>query len=278
MIESGTLYIIATPIGNLMDMSERAIETLKNVDKIYAEDTRHSKKLLQHFMILTNMEPLHEHNEKQQIDQILKRLKSGQDLALISDAGTPLISDPGFTIVRAVVQADMQVSPVPGACAAIAALSASGLASNRFTFEGFLPAKTDARIKALMPYLHAEQTVIFYESPHRILATLADMITVFGGERLLCFARELTKQFETIKLAPLNEILSFVQHDENQQKGEIVLILDKTTAMNCDEAQALSVLKVLMEELPASQASKVAAKLTGMKKKQLYQLVLDNNL
>jgi len=278
MIESSTLYIVATPIGNLLDISPRAIEILKHADKIYAEDTRHSKTLMQSHAIMTDMQALHEHNEQQQVAQILQRLKAGESIAIISDAGTPLISDPGFFIVQAVRQAGWKVSPVPGACAAIAALSASGLASDRFTFNGFIPAKKEARRKFLATFLYSEQTNIFYESPHRILVSLADMISVFGEERRICFARELTKQFETIKLASLSEILAFATNDPNQQKGEIVLILEKSTAMVCSEKQALSTLKLLMEELPASQASKIAAKLTGLKKKQLYQLILDHNL
>jgi len=270
----GRLYIVATPIGNLEDISERVIKTLQQVDIIYAEDTRHSKKLLHYFSIDTSMKPLHEHNEKQQIDQILQWLQQGKHLAIISDAGTPLISDPGFPIVNAVQQAGLTVSPVPGACAAIAALSASGLSSDKFMFEGFLPAKKEARIKTLTRHDISEYTRIFYEAPHRIVDTLKDMISVFGEMRLICFARELTKQYETIRLASLKTILTWVENDPNQQKGEIVLILDKAEVVHASYEEAKSLLKILLNELPASQACKIAAKLTGMKKKQLYDICI----
>lgn len=271
----GILYIIATPIGNLADMTERAITTLQEVDIIYAEDTRHSKKLLHHFSITTPIKPMHEHNERQQIEQILRAIQQGQNIAIISDAGTPLISDPGYPIVASAQSAGMRVSPVPGACAAIAALSASGLSSHKFTFEGFLPAKKESRIKALEKYNEVDHVVIFYESPHRIIDTLKDMMQIFGEDRKLCFARELTKQFETIHLATIKAIVNLVESDINQQKGEIVLILDKTENINTSVSEATTLLKILLQELSASQACKIAAKLTGMKKKMLYDIAMN---
>ena len=275
---AATLYVVATPIGNLGDMTLRAIETLKTVDMIYAEDTRHSKPLLQHFNIQNQLYPLHEHNEAQQVDHIIEQLQQGKKIALISDAGTPLISDPGMPLVQKAKQNNIRVEPIPGACAAIAALSVSGLASDKFLFAGFIPAKHQARLQFLQNYLHQDAVTIFYESPHRIIDCLSDMMAVYGKERLLVYARELTKQFETVKLAALSDIYEFVIADDNQQKGEIVLILDKAAPQNTDDKEALRILKILSNEMSVSQACKLAAKLTNMKKNQLYQLALAHNL
>lgn len=274
----GVLYIVATPIGNLGDITLRAIDTLKNVDIIYAEDTRHSKPLLQHYDIKTKVYALHEHNEVAQIDNVMNQLNQGQNIALISDAGTPLVSDPGIPLVQAAKQHNIKVEPIPGACAAITALSASGLPCDKFLFAGFPPAKKEARIQFLQKYSGQETVTILYESPHRIVDSLNDMLTVYGPDRLLVFARELTKQFETIKLASIQQIYDFVVSDDNQKKGEIVLILDKAPAQNIDEIQAVNMLKILCDELPVNQACKLAAKLTNMKKNYLYQLALEHGL
>jgi 16S rRNA (cytidine1402-2'-O)-methyltransferase len=272
MLTSGTLYIVATPIGHLDDISIRALNILKSVHGIYAEDTRHSQRLLFHYSIQTPLKSLHQHNEREQIQEILSRLKQGQHLALISDAGTPLISDPGFPLVHAAQSAGFSVSPIPGACAAIAALSASGLATDAFIFQGFLPAKREAKRKLLENFQHEKKVVIFYESCHRIVETLEDMQIILGSDRKIAFARELTKQFETIQLAPLSEMINFVSRDPNQQKGEIVLILDKAQENTDITPEITTLLKTLCEELPLNQACKIVARLTGKKKNQLYTL------
>lgn len=278
MTKQGVLYIVATPIGNLADITLRAIETLKTVDIIYAEDTRHSKPLLQHYDIKNKMYSLHEHNEIAQTENIINQLKEGKNIALISDAGTPLISDPGMPLVEAVKKQDIKVEPIPGACAAITALSASGVLGDKFLFAGFIPAKKEARQQFLQQYLHQPTLTIFYESPHRIIDSLTQMLTVYGESRRLVFARELTKQFETIKTASIKEIYDFVVSDPNQKKGEMVLILDKSVAQKIDDIQAINMLKILCSEMPISQACKLAAKLTNIKKNQLYQLALEHGL
>ena len=205
-----TLYIVSTPIGNLGDMSPRAVETLQAVDLIAAEDTRHSSRLMQHFDIKTQMWALHDHNERSQADRILQRLEEGENIALISDAGTPLISDPGYHLVRIIREAGYSVVPVPGACAFVAALSASGLPTDRFIFEGFLPAKTKARRERLDNVVEEPRTLVYYESPHRLTDTLADMLAVFGSDRYVVMARELTKTFETIHGDRLEGLVEWV--------------------------------------------------------------------
>ena len=256
-------------------MVPRAVEVLQSVDLIAAEDTRHSKKLTDHFNIDTRMIAYHDHSDELAVDKILKRLKDGQEIALISDAGTPLISDPGYRIVDAALAEGISVVPVPGACAAIAALSVAGLPSDRFIFEGFLPPKQQARQNYLETLKHETRTLIFYEAPHRLLACLQDIAEVFGAERSVMLARELTKTFETLKRLPVTELANWVEADNNQQKGECVLVVhgaDKTTGI---DAQAQQVMDVLMKELPLKQASSLAAKITGTKKNALYQYGLD---
>lgn len=277
VLQSGHLYIVATPIGNLADMSFRAIEVLQQVACVYAEDTRHSKKLLQHYNINTPMLSLHEHNEQQRIQQLMQRLQQGEDIAIISDAGTPLISDPGYPMVHQAQQAGIQVIPVPGPCALVAALSASGFATDKFIFEGFLPAKQVARCKALEGILYETRTTVFYESSHRIVDCIKDCVDTFDPERLLIIARELTKTFETIKQGTAAELLNWLQQDTNQQKGEFVLLVAGYQPQQQDiSAQSKQLLKLLVAELPLKKAAKLTAEVTGDKKNQLYEYGLTN--
>jgi len=275
---AGTLYVVATPIGNLDDISARALKVLSEVALIAAEDTRHSLRLLQHFGIATPLAACHEHNERDQGGRFLARLLAGEDVALISDAGTPLISDPGFHLVRQARAAGVAVVPVPGACALIAALSAAGLPSDRFIFEGFLPAKATARRARLEQVKEEPRTLIFYEAPHRILECLEDLELVFGGERPALLARELTKTFETLKGLPLAELRAWVAADSNQQRGECVVLVAGWQAPVGDEAvsaEALRVLDLLLEELPLKRAAALAAEITGVRKNLLYQVALE---
>jgi 16S rRNA (cytidine1402-2'-O)-methyltransferase len=276
-MSEAVLYVVATPIGNLADMTARAIEVLQTVSLIAAEDTRHSARLMAHFNIKTPMISVHDHNERQRIEQIVERLAGGESIALISDAGTPLISDPGFVLVRAVREAGFKVVPVPGCSALVAALCAAGLPSDRFVFEGFLPAKSLARRQRLDALAAEERTLIFYESTHRILASLEDMQVCFGPDRIVVAARELTKTFETIKGAPVAELLDWMRQDANQQKGEFVVLVQGAPSQAEDGAhfEAMRVLDVLLEELPIKQAAALAAKLTGLKKNFLYQAALE---
>lgn len=269
------LYIVATPIGNLADISARAIEILSSVDLIAAEDTRHSKYLLQHHGIETSTISLHEHNEQQRSELLLARITAGESIALISDAGTPLISDPGFRLVNMAREQGIKVIPIPGACAVITALSASGLSAERFAFEGFLPSKSTARRQVLEKLANEPRTLIFYESPKRMVASLQDMLAVFGGERKACLARELTKMFETIVTLPLAELVEVVINDPNHQKGEIVLLVEgQSTAVNSDEAEQARVLKILLQELPLKQAASITASILGIKKNKAYDMAL----
>ncbi len=273
---AGTLYVVATPIGNLEDMTPRAVRILTEVDLIAAEDTRHSGKLLSHFSIDTTTEPLHEHNERSQVPRLVEILKAGKSIAFITDAGTPLVSDPGFHLVRAARQAGLTVIPVPGACAAITALSAAGLPSDRFVFEGFPPAKSAAR-RAVFEKLREEpRTLIFYESPHRILESLHDMTEIFGPEREAVLARELTKQFETVRSGTLTELSEWVNRDPHQQLGEFVILIHGVPRAEQEamDADAERVLKILLDDLPVSQAAALAAKITGLKKNRLYEYAL----
>jgi len=270
--QQGTLYVVATPIGNLLDISARALEVLRAVSLVAAEDTRHSRKLLAHYGIGTPLVALHEHNERDITQRLLQRLAAGDDIALISDAGTPLISDPGFYLVRAVRQARARVVPVPGASALIAALSVAGLPTDRFYFEGFLPSRQAARRQRLQELRAVPVTLVFYESSHRICACLADMAAVFGAEREATLARELTKTFETIRHGTLGELLAWVEADSNQQKGEFVVLVQGAPAADpaVIDAAAAQVLEVLLAELPLRQAAVLAAKITGLPKNRLY--------
>ncbi|TLX79209.1 16S rRNA (cytidine(1402)-2'-O)-methyltransferase [Pseudomonas nicosulfuronedens] len=274
----GTLYVVATPIGNLDDISARALKVLADVALIAAEDTRHSVRLLQHFGIQTPLAACHEHNEREQGGRFLTKLQAGEDVALISDAGTPLISDPGYHLVRQARAAGIAVVPVPGACALIAALSAAGLPSDRFVFEGFLPAKVAGRRGRLEALVDEPRTLIFYEAPHRVLECIEDMAAIFGDERPALLARELTKTFETLKGLPLGELREFVASDSNQQRGECVLLVAGKPAPEGDEAvdaQTLRVLDLLLAELPVKRAAALAAEITGARKNQLYQIALE---
>lgn len=274
----GTLYVVATPIGNLQDITARALQILRDAVLIAAEDTRHSARLLDHFGIRTPMVACHEHNERSGSDSLVERLLSGQDIALISDAGTPLISDPGFHLVRQAREAGVRVVPVPGACAAIAALSAAGLPSDRFVFEGFLPAKSGARSKRLQELAGEVRTLIFYEAPHRVLDSVQDMAQVFGAQRRAVLARELTKTFETIHAAPLGELAAWIAADSNQQRGECVLLvegLDEKVGKEVLDAESQRILMLLAAELPLKKAAALTAQITGARKNLLYQWGLE---
>jgi 16S rRNA (cytidine1402-2'-O)-methyltransferase len=274
---STALYIVATPIGNLADISERAIQVLKSVNLIAAEDTRHSRYLLDHLGISTPTLSLHNFNEQQRSAQLLAQLQQGESIALISDAGTPLISDPGYHLVQAARLQGVKVIPIPGACAAITALCAAGLPTDRFSFEGFLPVKKTTRLQALQQVQIETRTLIFYEAPHRIIDLLEDMLTVFGSDREVVVARELTKLFETIKAGNLVELLDWIKADHNQQKGEFVVLVRGVTAAPKPESEKeiLNILNVLLDELPVSQAASLAAKITGEKKNKVYELALE---
>jgi 16S rRNA (cytidine1402-2'-O)-methyltransferase len=269
---TGVLYVVATPIGNLQDISERAIATLKGVSRIAAEDTRHSARLLSHYGIDTPMVALHEHNEREITPQLLDRLAAGDDLALISDAGTPLISDPGFCLVRAARAAGFRVAPVPGPAASIAALSVAGLPADHFVFEGFLPTRAAARCRRLEELRSESRTLVFHESSHRIVECLTDMAEILGGDRPAVVARELTKMFETIESGDLAALLVWLQADPNQQKGEFVVLVQGSPPAGdstLDEASR-QVLAVLVAELPLKQAVTLAAKITGLSRNDLY--------
>lgn len=268
---SGTLFIVATPIGNLADISERALQVLKQVALIAVEDTRHSARLLQAYGIATPMLAVHEFNERQRTEGLLDRVAAGEKIALISDAGTPLISDPGYQLVRRAHQRGLDVVPVPGASAVIAALSAAGLASDRFAFEGFLPAKRSARLGALQKLQREPRTLVFYEAPHRICECLQDMVEVFGETREVTLARELTKTHETIRQSTLGAMLEFVAGDGNQQKGEIVLVVAGYEPLGPElDDSVLRMLGILLEDLPLKQAAALLARITGLAKGEIY--------
>ncbi|BDU15535.1 16S rRNA (cytidine(1402)-2'-O)-methyltransferase [Lysobacter auxotrophicus] len=267
----GTLHVVATPIGNLGDLSARALETLKTVDAICAEDTRHSRQLLSHFGLERPLIALHEHNEDAQAAQLVTRLQSGESFALVSDAGTPLVSDPGFRLVRAARAAGLRVSPVPGACAAIAALSVAGMPSDRFVFEGFLPAKASARRERLSRLTGEVRTLIFYESAHRIEESLDDLTAAFGEARRGTIARELTKLFETVLDGTLADLRQRVGADPNQRKGEFVVIVEGAGEdADASIAEGKRLYAKLTEYLKPSQAAKLAAELSGAPRKALY--------
>ena len=274
-VESGALYVVATPIGNLEDISIRALRVLREVDRIAAEDTRHTGQLLRHFGIETPLLSLHEHNEHARLEQIVTLLREGKAVALVSDAGTPLISDPGFPLVRELRRQGLRVIPVPGPSSLLAALSVAGLPTDRFVFEGFLPAKAAARRERLQALAREERTLVFFEASHRIAETLADLKAVFGGERPAVVARELTKRFEEVHGAPLSELATWLGADPNRGKGEFVVLAQgapATTAADTSDIRRL--LTALLSELPVSRAVVVAARLTGLRKKPLYDLAL----
>jgi 16S rRNA (cytidine1402-2'-O)-methyltransferase len=273
-VESG-LYVVATPIGNFGDMSQRAVDVLQSVELIAAEDTRHSQRLLQHFGIATPTISYHDHSDERALHRIERCLADGGSVALISDAGTPLISDPGYRLVRHVQDRGFAVRPIPGACAAIAALSAAGLPTDRFLFEGFLPARDSARINRLTALASEPMTLIFYEAPHRIADCLQSMVGVFGAAREAVLAREISKMFETIRRGTLAELVQFVSGDSNQQKGEIVLLVAGKQQVEQELTRDVSRLLLrLAQELPAKQAASVVADCTGLRKKILYDFLL----
>lgn len=275
---TGTLYIVATPIGNLQDITQRALETLAQVDLIAAEDTRHSGLLLSHYGIKKPFFALHDHNEQQKADLLVEKLKQGNNIALVSDAGTPLISDPGFHLVRKCRRAGIKVVPLPGACAAITALCVSGIASDRFCFEGFLPAKSKARRDKLQNLAKEDRTLIFYESTHRILDTLIDVETVLGAERYVVLAREITKTWETVSGDTVANLRQWLSEEPNRTKGEMVLIIEGYVTVNEEtlSAQAIKALELISKELPLKKAAAIVAELYGYKKNTLYQFGLDN--
>ena len=271
------LYVVATPIGNLADISQRAHQVFEAVDVIAAEDTRHTRRLLNHLGINKELLALHDHNESKVSGAIVSKLAAGGSVALVSDAGTPLIADPGYHLIQDVVQAGFNVVPVPGACAVITALCASALPTDRFIFDGFLPAKTTARSQYFKDIAEETRTLVVYESPHRIIASLNDLLNELGSDREIVVARELTKTFETFLRGPVASVMDQMQADSNQQKGEFVVMIRGAKDNKHLEvsAEAISLLKVLMTELPLKQAAALTAKATGFKKNKLYQIGLE---
>ena len=273
---TATLYIVATPIGNLDDISYRAVDILKTVDYIAAEDTRHSSRLMQHYSITTPMLAYHEHSGESQTEKVISLLQEGKNIALISDAGTPLISDPGYRLVKKLQEMDLPIVPIPGASALLAALSAAGLPTDHFSFEGFLPSKQKARIDVLQSLADVPRTLVFYEAPHRIADSVSDMCEVFGEERRITLARELTKTFETIKQKSLGDMKVWVAEDSDQQRGEIVLVIEgvksqKNTEIN---SAAAELIQLLIDELPPKQVSKIVAEHYSIPKKLVYDYVI----
>ncbi|MFO1380970.1 MAG: 16S rRNA (cytidine(1402)-2'-O)-methyltransferase [Chitinivorax sp.] len=277
-METGTLYVVATPIGNLADISRRAIDILSQVDVIAAEDTRVTQKLLAALSLQTRLISLREHNEAREAARIVEWLREGKSVAQVSDAGTPSVSDPGAVLVDAVRAAGLRVVPVPGANAAIAALSASGFTQAQFLFYGFLPPKSGQRKTALEALREQSATLVFYEAPHRIVECIDDLLTVFGPERQIVLARELTKTFEQIHRCPLGEAPAWLASDSNRQRGEFVLLVAGAPEAAQDEempTEALRVLQILLRDLPVKQASSLAAEITGANRKRLYQAALE---
>lgn len=276
MLKQGIIYIVATPIGNLGDITLRALEVLKKVDKIIVEDTRHSQYLFKHYGIHQSLIILHDHNEKEKAVKLLLEVADGATMALISDAGTPLISDPGYHLVQLAKQQGIKVVPIPGPSALVAALSVSGLPTDRFIFEGFLPPKNTARKKRLMERSSELATLVYFESPHRILASLKSLIEVFGENRQAAIARELTKTFETIQSDTLGGLLEWMEGDLNQQKGEFVIVVKGASHEQNDKdtEEAVRILSILRKSLSVKEASKLTAEITGVSKHVLYELAL----
>jgi 16S rRNA (cytidine1402-2'-O)-methyltransferase len=275
---TGILYIVATPIGNLNDITLRAIDVLKQVDVIAAEDTRHSKKLLDHYGITTKLITVHDHNEDDRIDIVQQYLRKQLSVALISDAGTPLISDPGFRLVRAMQNNDFPVVSIPGPCAAIAALSISGLPTDRFLFVGFLPPKQQARKGALESLLHEAATLVFYESPKRIVDCVRDVLMVLGEQRTVSVAREITKTFETVKTASVSEVLDWLLENDNHRRGEFVLMVagapQDAVGSSAIDPSAMRALTLAREYMPLKKACGLVSELTGLPKNALYEAAL----
>lgn len=274
---SAKLYIVATPLGNIGDITYRAIEILKNVDLIAAEDTRHSGKLLSYYQISKPTFPLHDHNERQRGSVLIEKIKAGQSVALISDAGTPLISDPGYHLVNECRDAGIDVVPVPGACAAITALCAAGLPSDRFSFEGFLPVKEKAKTEKLTALSEETQTMIFYESPRRMQDTVKHIINIMGADRKLVVARELTKMFESFYVLPAGEMLDWLAKDTNHCRGEFVLMVAGASKdQDALSVEAIKTLTLLKQELPLKKAAALTAEIHHLKKNDLYKWGLEN--
>lgn len=279
MSNTGILYIVATPIGNLKDISQRAIDTLQSVDFIAAEDTRHSARLLQHFAISTRTISLHEHNERDRTQELISLLKQGRDIALITDAGTPLLSDPGFYLVNTAREANIIVTPIPGPCAAIAALSAAGLPCDSFIFVGFLSAKSTTRLQQLDELKRETRTLIFYEAPHRILQMITDLSEIFGSDRKAVIAREITKTFETFFSDALAGIKQWLSNDSQQQQGEFVVLVhgaEKMTESDQSTLKTREILNILLGELSVKQAVSLTTKITGENKNRVYQWALED--
>ncbi|RJG50070.1 16S rRNA (cytidine(1402)-2'-O)-methyltransferase [Motilimonas pumila] len=277
MSDLASLFIVPTPIGNIQDISARALAVLQQVDLIAAEDTRHTAKLLNHYQISKPCFALHDHNEQQKSAGLIAKIQAGQSIALVSDAGTPLISDPGYHLVNDCRAAGVNIVPLPGPCAAITALSAAGLPSDRFSFEGFLPAKEKAKVDTLTALLEEPRTMIFYESPRRVLDTLEQIVKVMGPDRRVVVAREITKTFETIHGAGAAEMWQWLGEDENRRKGEIVLLIagHKPDPHALPQA-ALQTLTLLVKELPLKKAAAITAEIHKVKKNALYKWGLDN--
>lgn len=276
--QGGLLYVVATPIGNLDDLSERALQILSRVDLVAAEDTRHTGRLLQHLGLSKQMIALHDHNERGRVAKILEVLGEGRQVALVSDAGTPLISDPGYLVVREVRAAGFPVSPIPGPCALVAALSVAGLPTDRFLFAGFLPAKGSGRRSALTGLSAETATLVFYESPHRITDLMADLVTVFGAARECVLGRELTKAFETFYTGSAEAVLAQLQEDPHGARGEFVVMVHGAAPAAAGEGMTLDadkLLGLLIKELPVKKAARIAAEVSGLGKNELYQRALE---
>jgi len=278
-LSSAALYIVPTPIGNMNDITLRALTVLEQVDLICAEDTRHTGKLLAHHNVTTQTMSVHDHNERQRVQTLVNKLEQGQSIALVSDAGTPLISDPGYHLVNGIRAAGFPVVPLPGACAAITALSGAGVATDRFCFEGFLVAKSVGRQTQLRALQSESRTMVFYESPRRVVSTIEDMVAIFGDDRHIVLARELTKTFETIHGAPAAQLLEWLNSDENNRRGEMVVMV--SGYKKDDESitpEVIDALKLLATELPLKKAAALVAKLYDEKKNALYKVGLELGL
>ncbi|MFO8156425.1 MAG: 16S rRNA (cytidine(1402)-2'-O)-methyltransferase [Pseudomonadota bacterium] len=278
-MQTATLYVVATPIGNLADLSPRAEEVLGGVATIACEDTRHTRRLLEHVGLRTPTVALHEHNERERVDGLVERLVGGEDLALVSDAGTPLVSDPGYRLVRAAHAAGVRVVSVPGPSAVIAALAGAGLPSDRFCFEGFLPSRAAARRQRIEELADEPRTLVLFEAPHRIVASLQDLCELLGPERPGFLARELSKRFETFLGEDLGTVLERVEGDSDQQRGEMVLVLGGAPEPGADELprEARRAVELLATELPPRKAADLAARLTGARKNALYRHLQDRD-
>ncbi len=270
----GTLYVVATPIGNLGDITARAVSILRSVDLVAAEDTRHTGALLRHLGIAVPLVSVHEHNEAQRAPALVKRLQAGESVALVSDAGTPLVSDPGFALVRCAREAGVAVSPLPGPCALVTALSAAGIATARFTFEGFLPATASARRSALSALAGEVRTMVFYESPHRVTACMDDLVAIFGGERRGALCRELTKRFESIVDGGLAMLAEWLAADDNHRRGEFVIVVAGVEAEAADTPRPewVEAVRTLNQHMPLKQAAQLIAGVTGARPQALYRL------